>query len=627
MRHNSCLTLLSAALVLATTGSAQSDSNWKNCRVPYEYKEVTYYGGTTDDNGSPWCVQIRPPPKQDWGMMDVSTVPSIPARTETGENSTCVTTGYPVTVTRKGVPVTFNVYGCYYTNQTQTQFPSAPICKTVSGAMGQCLGIVPTEIKKNANGDAKVVAGNEGSPADKVVDKVTGDDHDGDDSHGSSSPAVTIACSLIGAGVAVAAVGLLVHRRRQQSLQSDGAAKEAGGAAASGGFINQGWGALKGGVTGFRNRASGMMSGGGAARSAGHQHDLAEAAFPAGNAVSPTGIVFAAANESSNHSASSSAHNSFQMSGAGGTARSSTLITPPGASSSSGKLYPVVSTYTPTLGDELEIQPGDQVQVIVEYDDGWCQGLNLSRGNAKGVFPKHCVDMTGGAAPQPEEGPERIGGTRGARGEEGRGIPAVVWWSDERGAMGRCLPWARGTWSRFIGPSHTNQKDTACIMVIMNEAPLPTSQPHSNLNPSKGRWSRFRPRSIFLITTAWTIRIGFTTHPIQVGFRGRDISHQAMVNRTLRVHDRASHVRMRGRDGCIHRCRENTGKVIRAQSPGHPSLLQGYLIPLQEGQGLENDGVHIFPHLRLQEGTLGSLQNPRAFCLSPSISKGYHVGS
>lgn len=54
--------------------------------------------------------------------------------------------------------------------------------------------------------------------------------------------------------------------------------------------------------------------------------------------------------------------------------------------------YTVISTYTPTLGDELEIHPGDRVEVLVEYDDGWVTGRNVSRGGVKGVFPKHCVD-------------------------------------------------------------------------------------------------------------------------------------------------------------------------------------------------------------------------------------------
>lgn len=54
--------------------------------------------------------------------------------------------------------------------------------------------------------------------------------------------------------------------------------------------------------------------------------------------------------------------------------------------------YTVISTYTPTLGDELEIHPGDRVEILVEYDDGWVTGRNVSKGGVKGVFPKHCVD-------------------------------------------------------------------------------------------------------------------------------------------------------------------------------------------------------------------------------------------
>ncbi|KAF7731665.1 hypothetical protein EC973_008835 [Apophysomyces ossiformis] len=53
--------------------------------------------------------------------------------------------------------------------------------------------------------------------------------------------------------------------------------------------------------------------------------------------------------------------------------------------------YTIVSTYEPTLSDEIDVQPGDQVQVFEEYDDGWCLGMNLTRGQARGVFPKHCV--------------------------------------------------------------------------------------------------------------------------------------------------------------------------------------------------------------------------------------------
>ncbi|KXN72548.1 hypothetical protein CONCODRAFT_4645 [Conidiobolus coronatus NRRL 28638] len=59
--------------------------------------------------------------------------------------------------------------------------------------------------------------------------------------------------------------------------------------------------------------------------------------------------------------------------------------------------YTVVSTYTPTLSDELVIQPGDQVTVITEFDDGWCQGVNVTRGGCQGVFPKHCITPTAAA--------------------------------------------------------------------------------------------------------------------------------------------------------------------------------------------------------------------------------------
>ncbi|GAA5804314.1 hypothetical protein HPULCUR_009801 [Helicostylum pulchrum] len=54
--------------------------------------------------------------------------------------------------------------------------------------------------------------------------------------------------------------------------------------------------------------------------------------------------------------------------------------------------FTVIATYIPTLSDELEIETGDQIDLIVEYDDGWCQGVNLSKGNTKGVFPRHCID-------------------------------------------------------------------------------------------------------------------------------------------------------------------------------------------------------------------------------------------
>ncbi|KAF9348972.1 hypothetical protein BGX26_012681 [Mortierella sp. AD094] len=55
--------------------------------------------------------------------------------------------------------------------------------------------------------------------------------------------------------------------------------------------------------------------------------------------------------------------------------------------------YNVVATYTPALADEIEIGLGDSVSILQEFDDGWCMGVNNSRGGAKGVFPRHCVEM------------------------------------------------------------------------------------------------------------------------------------------------------------------------------------------------------------------------------------------
>lgn len=54
--------------------------------------------------------------------------------------------------------------------------------------------------------------------------------------------------------------------------------------------------------------------------------------------------------------------------------------------------YTVIATYIPTQSDELELEAGDQIDLIVEYDDGWCQGVNISKGHTKGVFPRHCID-------------------------------------------------------------------------------------------------------------------------------------------------------------------------------------------------------------------------------------------
>jgi len=55
--------------------------------------------------------------------------------------------------------------------------------------------------------------------------------------------------------------------------------------------------------------------------------------------------------------------------------------------------YTVTTPYMPSLSDELDIHVGDKITILQEFDDGWVQGVNESRGGAKGVFPRHCVDM------------------------------------------------------------------------------------------------------------------------------------------------------------------------------------------------------------------------------------------
>ncbi|KAL1922578.1 uncharacterized protein VTP21DRAFT_10117 [Calcarisporiella thermophila] len=57
--------------------------------------------------------------------------------------------------------------------------------------------------------------------------------------------------------------------------------------------------------------------------------------------------------------------------------------------------FTVIATYSPSLPDELDLQTGDQVRVLHEYDDGWVQAMNLTQGGLKGVCPKFCLDMHG----------------------------------------------------------------------------------------------------------------------------------------------------------------------------------------------------------------------------------------
>lgn len=52
-------------------------------------------------------------------------------------------------------------------------------------------------------------------------------------------------------------------------------------------------------------------------------------------------------------------------------------------------------------------QPGDRVQLLIKYDDGWALGVNLdSREHppAKGVFPYDCLGEVVASAPAPQSG-------------------------------------------------------------------------------------------------------------------------------------------------------------------------------------------------------------------------------
>ncbi|RUS18553.1 hypothetical protein BC937DRAFT_88628 [Endogone sp. FLAS-F59071] len=62
--------------------------------------------------------------------------------------------------------------------------------------------------------------------------------------------------------------------------------------------------------------------------------------------------------------------------------------------------FTVLSTFTPSMPDELEVQLGDKVTVLTEYDDGWVTGINESRGRLRGVLPRTCLDydtLSGGS--------------------------------------------------------------------------------------------------------------------------------------------------------------------------------------------------------------------------------------
>ena len=63
-----------------------------------------------------------------------------------------------------------------------------------------------------------------------------------------------------------------------------------------------------------------------------------------------------------------------------------------------GKVFLVTRIFEPSMPDELVIYPGDHIQIVMSYDDGWCLGCNLDstkrdgKPAARGVFPRDCVE-------------------------------------------------------------------------------------------------------------------------------------------------------------------------------------------------------------------------------------------
>ncbi|KAK4053158.1 hypothetical protein OIV83_001893 [Microbotryomycetes sp. JL201] len=70
-----------------------------------------------------------------------------------------------------------------------------------------------------------------------------------------------------------------------------------------------------------------------------------------------------------------------------------------------GAIHVVKRTFEPGLEDELVLFPGNRVQLLIRYDDGWALGINLDSNQsppAKGVFPFDCLgEALGSSSQQP----------------------------------------------------------------------------------------------------------------------------------------------------------------------------------------------------------------------------------
>lgn len=64
------------------------------------------------------------------------------------------------------------------------------------------------------------------------------------------------------------------------------------------------------------------------------------------------------------------------------------------------RLMSVVTTFTPSLEDELPIKIGDTVRMLEEYRDGWCLVQRVGRIDApKGAVPRFCLQERRGVVP------------------------------------------------------------------------------------------------------------------------------------------------------------------------------------------------------------------------------------
>ena len=70
------------------------------------------------------------------------------------------------------------------------------------------------------------------------------------------------------------------------------------------------------------------------------------------------------------------------------------------AAPSSIETYQAVYAFAGREADELSFQAGDMLEVIEEFDDGWCRG-QVKGSNVQGIFPLNYAKPAGGALPPP----------------------------------------------------------------------------------------------------------------------------------------------------------------------------------------------------------------------------------